>query len=287
MTDAHRGWGYGVVLAGAWMVLTFLVAPMTVVMPVSVTDRRYLSFPAEGISFQYYVNLFTNEVWLSAIGQSIVVAVASTVGCVVLGTLCAVGCWRVGSRYSEAVRAFMLVPLIVPSIVYALGYYRMWIDLRLLDTFTGVILVHVVTGLPYVVITVSTSLANFDPRLEQAARNLGASMGQTLRMVIVPCIMPGILSGAIFAFVHSWDEIVVLLFITSRRLYLLPRAMWAGINENVDPTIAAVATVLMLATLGGLLAERLLRWRAARGSRAAALVTEPTAPRADTVPAAD
>jgi putative spermidine/putrescine transport system permease protein len=181
----------------------------------------------------------------------------------------------------------MLVPLIVPSIVYALGYYRMWIDLRLLDTFTGVILVHVVTGLPYVVITVSTSLANFDPRLEQAARNLGASMGQTLRMVIVPCIMPGILSGAIFAFVHSWDEIVVLLFITSRRLYLLPRAMWAGINENVDPTIAAVATVLMLATLGGLLAERLLRWRAARGSRAAALVTEPTAPRADTVPAAD
>lgn len=287
MTDAHRGWGYGVVLAGAWMVLTFLVAPMTVVMPVSVTDRRYLSFPAEGISFQYYVNLFTNEVWLSAIGQSIVVAVASTVGCVVLGTLCAVGCWRVGSRYSEAVRAFMLVPLIVPSIVYALGYYRMWIDLRLLDTFTGVILVHVVTGLPYVVITVSTSLANFDPRLEQAARNLGASVGQTLRMVIVPCIMPGILSGAIFAFVHSWDEIVVLLFITSRRLYLLPRAMWAGINENVDPTIAAVATVLMLATLGGLLAERLLRWRAARGSRAAALVAEPTAPRADTVPAAD
>jgi putative spermidine/putrescine transport system permease protein len=274
-------------LAGAWMVLTFLVAPMTVVMPVSVTDRRYLSFPAAGISFQYYVNLFTDEVWLSAIGQSIVVAVASTVGCVVLGTLCAVGCWRVGSRSSEAVRAFMLVPLIVPSIVYALGFYRMWIDLRLLDTFTGVVLVHVVTGLPYVVITVSTSLANFDPRLEQAARNLGASVAQTLRMVIVPCIMPGILSGAIFAFVHSWDEIVVLLFITSRRLYLLPRAMWAGINENVDPTIAAVATVLMLATLGGLLAERFLRWRAARGSRAAALVAEPAPSPAQTVPAAD
>lgn len=287
MSDIRRGWGYGVMLAGAWMVLTFLVAPMTVVMPVSVTDRRYLSFPAEGISFQYYVNLFTDEVWLSAIGQSIVVAVASTVGCVVLGTLCAVGCWRVGSRSSEAVRAFMLVPLIVPSIVYALGFYRMWIDLRLLDTFTGVVLVHVVTGLPYVVITVSTSLANFDPRLEQAARNLGASVAQTLRMVIVPCIMPGILSGAIFAFVHSWDEIVVLLFITSRRLYLLPRAMWAGINENVDPTIAAVATVLMLATLGGLLAERFLRWRAARGSRAAALVAEPAPSPAQTVPAAD
>jgi putative spermidine/putrescine transport system permease protein len=170
----------------------------------------------------------------------------------------------------------------VPSIVHALGFYRMWIDLRLLDTFTGVILVHVVTGFPYVVITVSTALATFDPRLEQAARNLGASMAQALRLVIVPCIMPGILAGAVFAFVHSWDELVVLLFITSRKLYLLPRAIWAGINENVDPTIAAVATVLMLATLSGLLLERYLRRRAARGGRLATLVARDT--RAETAP---
>jgi putative spermidine/putrescine transport system permease protein len=270
------------------MVLTFLVAPMFVVMPVSVTDRRYLSFPAESISFQYYVNLFTSEMWLSAIGQSLLVAVASTVGCVALGTLCAVGCWRIGTRLSEAVRAFMLMPIIVPSIVHALGFYRMWIDLRLLDTFTGVVLVHVVTGLPYVVITVSTALANFDPRLEQAARNLGATVAQTVRLVIVPCILPGILSGAIFAFVHSWDELVVLLFITSRRLFLLPRAIWAGINENVDPTIAAVATVLMLLTLAGLLVQRLARWRAARGDgRLAPLVAPGVPARADAVAAAD
>jgi putative spermidine/putrescine transport system permease protein len=101
-------------------------------------------------------------------------------------------------------------------------------------------------------------------------------MGQTLRLVIVPCIMPGILAGAVFAFVHSWDELVVLLFITSRKLYLLPRAIWAGINENVDPTIAAVATVLMLATLSGLLLERYLRGRAARGDRRATLVARDT-----------
>jgi len=275
--EGRRGWGRGAVLAGAWLVLSFMVAPMLVVAPVSLTDRRYLSFPQEGLSLQYYVNLVTSEVWRSAIGQSLVVAVASTIGCVVLGTLCAVGCWRIGSRLAEAVRAFMLVPIVVPAIVHALGFYRMWIDLRLLDTFTGVILVHVVTGFPYVVITVSTALANFDPRLEQAARNLGASLGQALRLVIVPCIMPGILAGAVFAFVHSWDELVVLLFITSRRLFLLPRAIWAGINENVDPTIAAVATVLMLATLGGLLLERLLRRRAARGGALAALVAEPSA----------
>ena len=261
--ELRRGVGQGVVLAFAWMVLTFLVAPMLVVVPVSLTDTRYLALPEHGLSLQYYANLFGNEVWLSAIGQSLVVAGVSTVAAVVLGTLCAVGCWRIGSRRAEAVRVLMLTPLVVPAIVVALGFYRMWIDLRLLDTFTGVILVNVVTGLPYVVITVSISLANLDPRLEQAARNLGASVGQTVRLVIVPCILPGILSGAIFAFVHAWDELVVLLFITSRRLYLLPRAMWAGINENVDPTIAAVAAVLMLATLGGLLIQRGFRLRAA------------------------
>ena len=283
MMEGRRGLGYGVLLAGAWMVLSFLVAPMLVVAPVSLTDRRYLSFPQDGLSLQYYVNLATNDMWLGAMWQSILVAIASTIGCVVLGTLCAVGCWRIGSRLAEGVRALMLMPIIVPSIVHALGFYRMWIDLRLLDTFTGVVLVHIVTGFPYVVITVSTTLATFDPRLEQAARNLGASMAQTLRLVIVPCTMPGILAGAVFAFVHSWDELVVLLFITSRKLFLLPRAIWAGINENVDPTIAAVATVLMLATLGGLLLERYLRHRAARGGRLATLVARDT--RAEAAPA--
>ncbi len=266
--DGRHGWGFGVVLAGAWMVCVFLVAPMFIVAPVSVTPERYLSWPRDGVSLQYYVNLFTNAVWLGAIGQSLFVALVSTLFAVAIGTLCSVGCWRLGSRASEAVRALMLMPLIVPSIVHALGFYRVWIDLRLLDTFTGVILVHVVTSLPYVVITVSASLANFDVRLEQAARNLGATMGQTVRLVIVPTIMPGILAGAVFSFVHSWDELVVLLFITSRRLYLLPRAMWDGINEAVDPTIAAVATTLTLLTLGGLLIQRALaRRRAALGLR--------------------
>ncbi len=264
------GWFFGVALAGAWTVLVFLVAPMFVVVPVSVTDRTHLAFPQAGISFQYYARLFTSDVWLRAAGQSLLVAVVSTVIVVLIGTLCAVGCWRVASRYSEMVRVFMLLPLMVPSMVHALGFYRVWVELRLLDTFTGVILVHVVTGLPYVIITVSTSLANFDARLEQAARNLGASMGQTIRLVIVPCIVPGILSGAIFAFVHSWDEIVVLLFITSRKLYLLPRALWDGINEHADPIIAAVATLLVLLTLAGLGAEQMTRWRPPRQRRAGA-----------------
>jgi len=174
-----------------------------------------------------------------------------------LGTLAAYGCWRLSSRLAGFVRALMLLPLIVPSIVHAVGFFRMWIDLDLLDSFTGVILAHTITSLPYVVITVSASLAGLDVRLEQAARSLGASLAQTLRLVVIPNIMPGVLSGAVFAFVHAWDEVVVLLFITSRHVYLLSRAIWDGVNENVDPTIAAIATLMILLTLGGLLVGRM------------------------------
>jgi putative spermidine/putrescine transport system permease protein len=143
----------------------------------------------------------------------------------------------------------MLLPIIVPSIVYALGIYRLWIRLDLLDTYLGIILVHGVTGIPYVVITVTATLANFDPRLEQAARSMGANLSQTLRWVIMPRVMPGIASGAIFAFIHSWDEAVLILFIASRALFTLPRRMWDGINENLDPVMAVAACVMILLSM--------------------------------------
>lgn len=265
-------WRFGVLLAIAWTLLVYLVAPLLIVAPVSVTDQRYLSMPQHALSLQHYVNIFGDNFWLSSILQSVLVASVSTVAAVILGTLCAIGCWRLASGASGFVRMIMLLPLIVPGIVHALGFFRMWIDLDLLDSFPGVILAHIVTSLPYVVITVSASLANFDVRLEQAARNLGASLSQTVRMVIVPCVMPGVLSGGIFAFVHAWDELIVLLFITSRQVYLLPRAIWNGINENVDPTIAAIATLLILLTLMALMLERYLRVRAERPRAAPAPV---------------
>jgi putative spermidine/putrescine transport system permease protein len=231
-----------------WIALLFLVMPMSVIVPASLTPHRYLSLPDDEISFRHFVNMFTNKEWLSSIGDSLIVAFSATVVAVLLGTLCAVGCWRIASRRSEMVRMLMLTPIIVPPIVHALGFYMVWVDLQLIDTYVGVILAHVLIGMPFVVITVSTSLVNFDVRQEQAARNLGASMAQTVRKVIIPSIMPGIISGAIFAFVMSWDEIVVVLFITSRGVYTLPRKMWDGIQENYDPTIAAVATILILMT---------------------------------------
>ena len=244
-----------------WAIVLFLVLPVTVVVPVSLTDQRFLSLPRDHLSLQYYARLFTSEAWLSSILQSFVIAAAATVLAVAVGTLAAIGCWRINSRATEILRVLMLAPLIVPTIVYALGIYRLWISLGMLDSYTGVILAHGVTAIPYVVITVSTALANFDPRLEQAARNLGASVGQTLRRVILPNILPGVVSGAIFAFIHSWDELVIVLFIASRHIFTLPRRIWDGINDNIDPTMAAVAVVLILVTVALLALDLALRGR--------------------------
>jgi len=254
----------GIVPVLAWMVLTYLMAPAFVVFPLSVTDRSYLALPAHGISFAHWVHFFTSPTWLRGIEHSLLIAAGASTLAVVCGTLCAIGCWRLSSRAGEIVRAAMLLPLIVPTIVYALGAYRLFVDLRLLGTFTGIILAHAVTGLPYVILTTSAALANLDPRLEQAARSLGASPSQTLLRVIVPNILPGILSGAIFAFAHSWDELIIVLFVASRRITTLPRLMWDGIHESLDPVIAVVAAALIGVTL--LLLLPLLLRRATAGA---------------------
>ncbi|MFZ4406728.1 MAG: ABC transporter permease [Paracraurococcus sp.] len=245
----------------AWATILYLLLPITIIIPVSLTDRRYLSLPEHGLSLRHYANLLGSEAWLSAIGQSFWIALASTAIAAVAGTLCAIGCWRIGRRSTEAVRALMLLPLIIPAIVYAIGLYRWFGTLDLLDRFLGVTLAHGVTGIPYVVITVSTALAAFDPRLEQAARGMGASLSQTLRWVILPRIAPGLASGAIFAFIHSWDELVMVLFIASREVFTLPRKIWDGINENLDPTMAAVSVLLIGFTILLLALDAALRAR--------------------------
>jgi putative spermidine/putrescine transport system permease protein len=253
----------GIVAALAWFVLSFLALPAFAVIPISFTDTRYLSMPQEELSLQHWRTFLSSPQWLGSIWQSLWIAVVSTAAAVIAGTLCAVGCWRIASSLSEKVRGLMILPMAVPTIVYALGLYRLYVDLDLVGTAFGVVLAHTVTGLPYVVLTVSASLSNLDPRLEQAARGLGASLGQTLRYVIVPNIVPGVLSGAIFAFIHSWDELVVVIFIGGRALFTLPRRMWDGINDNLDPVIAVVATGMILFTLLVLTAELSLRARRA------------------------
>ncbi len=248
-------------IAAAWAVALYLLLPISIVIPVSMTDQRFLSLPQETLSLRHYATVLSSPEWLHSIWQSFLIAIAATAIAVTAGTLCAIGCWRLSRRSTELIRALMLLPIIIPSIVYAIGLYRYFAKLDLLDRFLGVALAHGVTGIPYVVITVSTALAAFDPRLEQAARGMGASLGQTLRWVILPRIAPGIVSGGIFAFIHSWDELVMVLFIASRDVFTLPRRIWDGINENLDPAMAAVAVLLVVFTMLLLLLDLALRKR--------------------------
>ncbi len=233
----------------AWLLLLFLVAPALIAIPVSLTPKRFLSMPNGELSLRHFEKLFGSEEWMSSFWQSAVIGVTSAALATALGTLCAIGLWRVSSKWGEAVRAFLLLPLVVPPIISAMAFYRFMVPLGLIDTYPGLILAHTVLAAPLVLITVSASLAGFDPRLEQASRNLGASNWTTLRRVILPSIRPGVLAGAIFAFIASWDEIVVTLFLSKFSVYTLPRRMWNGIRENTDPTVAAAAVVLIAITL--------------------------------------
>lgn len=237
----------------AWSVVLVLLLPSFLVVPVSLTDTDYLALPDQGLSLRWWHNLVTSPEWTLAFLQSMAIGLAATAIAVTAGTLCAIGCWRVRNRWSNLVRALILVPMIVPTVVYALGLFRVFAKVGLLDSYTGVVLAHAALGMPYPVITVGAALANFDPRLEQAARSLGASGFRTLWMVTLPNLWAGILSGAIFAFVVSWDELVVVLFIAGRRVHTLPREIWSGIRDNLDPTIAAVATLLIAVTLVALI----------------------------------
>lgn len=256
--------GFRLTVFGAWLVVLFLVLPMTIVVPVSFTPHRYLSLPGGELSLRHYSALVNDPGWIRSLGDSLIVGVSATVLSVVLGTLTAIGCWRISSRASEFVRMLMLAPMIVPAIVHALGFYQAWVQFGLIDTHLGLIMAHTMKGIPYVVISVSAALANVELKLEQAARSLGASVWQTLRLVIVPAAMPGVYAGGIFAFVTSWDELVVNLFVTSRNVYTLPRKIWDGIQDNISPAVAAVATLLILLTLAAMLI-RLYRSRRAAG----------------------
>lgn len=248
-------------ILGSWAALLFLLLPVIIVVPVSFTPERYISLPRGGFSLRHYVALGTDPGWLRGVVDGLIVAVPSTAIAVVLGTACAIGCWRLSTRASELIRFVMLAPMIVPPIVHALGFYRAWVGFGLIDTYLGLILAHTMKGVPFVVITVSAALATVDLKLEQAARSLGASVWQTLRRVIVPCALPGVWTGALFAFVISWDEIVVNLFVTSRAVRTLPRQIWDGIQDNVSPSVAAIATLLMLLTVGALLARMIVAAR--------------------------
>lgn len=251
-----------------WATLLFLVAPIFVVVPVSLTPTSYLTFPTDGLSLRHYAELATNPDWYRSLGQSFIIAVAATMLATCLGTAAAIGAQMLGGRPANAARVLALLPLLVPPVVSALALYRGSVLLGLFDSWSGTILAHAILAVPYVFVTVSAALARLDPAIEMAARSLGAGWGTAQRRAVLPNLKSGIFAGALFAFVTSWDELVVTLFITSRDIFTLPRRMWDGIRENISPTVAAVAVVLLLFSLLCLAVMRLLERRPGTGKAA-------------------
>lgn len=239
----------------AWLVACFLAIPVLIMLPISLTPHRYLSLPDGSISFRHYQSLVTDPRWLSSIADSLTVAVFATALALILGSSFAIGVWRRGGWAQRSLQPIMLAPMIVPPIVHSVAFYKGWAEIGLLDTYVGLILVHGIKGTPFVILTVAAALANLDPRTEQAARSLGASASRTMIWVVLPQIRNGLIAGGTFAFFISWDEIIVTLFITMRQVYTLPRRIWDGLDDNIDPAIAALGTIMILVTIALMLLQ--------------------------------
>ncbi|RWD33539.1 ABC transporter permease [Mesorhizobium sp.] len=225
-----------------------LVAPTLVVVPMSFNANKSLAFPPQGFSWQWYQNFATSPEWSTSFLNSLKVASLVAVLATVLGTLAAFGLDRMKARPANLLRMLMLTPMVVPGVVLAIGIYAVYLETHLVGTMLGFVLAHTILALPFVLIAVSASLEVFDRRLETAAASLGAGALTTFRTVTLPLILPGILSGLLFAFATSFDEIVVSLFITNPYLKTLPVQIFSSITRDADPTVAAVGTILLCAT---------------------------------------
>jgi putative spermidine/putrescine transport system permease protein len=255
------------------LVLFFLVFPVFVVVPVSFSSAKYLQFPPPGWSLQWYENYLIRPGWVDATFLSIRVALVTTVLATILGTAASLALVRGRFPGRNAINSFMVSPLVVPTIIVAIGIYFFYARVRLVGHPLGLSLAHTALALPFVITNVSATLHGFDERLEYAAMNLGANRWQTFRRVTLPIIRPGVFAGALFAFITSFDELIVALFVSGTGAVTLPRKMWDGLRQEIDPTIAAVSTVLIAFSIAILLTAELLRQRSER-TRTATWVAE-------------
>ena len=251
-------------------VFFFLVAPIFVIVPIAFSSSSLLNYPLPGLSLKWFEVIFAPYPWMLSLENSVIIASATTVLATVLGTLAAYGITAVEFRFKPLLMALLLSPIMVPLVITALAAYFMFARIGLVGTFTGMILAHTVLAVPFVVITVTATLQGFDRNMVRAAQSLGAHPLAAFFGVTLPLIMPGVISGAIFAFVTSFDEIVVALFIASPAQFTLPRQLFSGLRDNLDPSIVAIATLLVAVSMVLMGLIELLRWRAERHGRVAA-----------------
>jgi putative spermidine/putrescine transport system permease protein len=252
-------------------IFLFLITPILIIIPLSFNIEPYftfttgmLSFDPDAYSLRWYKDFINNTQWTHSVKNSFIIAIASTILATVLGTLAALGLSKPHMPYRTLVMGMLISPMIVPLIISAAGMYFFYSNIGLAQTFLGIILAHTALGTPFVVITVTATLVGFDHSLSRASANLGASPTTTFFKVIMPLILPGVISGALFAFITSFDEVVVVLFLAGFDQRTIPRQMWSGIREQISPTILAVATILVMISISLLTTLELLRRRGER-----------------------
>ena len=283
----ERIWHYTyLVLCG--LIFLFLIAPILIVMPLSFNAEPYftftekmLSFDPEGYSLRWYDLLLTfgmqapdlprdgawwadawnNAAWIRAAKNSVIIGVFSTLVATVLGTLAALGLSRAEMPWRRPIMAILISPMIVPIIITATGLFFFYSATGLSGSYVGIVLAHATLGIPFVIITVTATLVGFDQSLARASASLGASPSTTFFKVIMPLILPGVISGALFAFVTSFDEVVVVLFVAAHDQQTIPRQMWNGIREQISPAILSVATILVIISIALLATVEILRRR--------------------------
>ena len=268
----YRIWHY-IYIAICTFVFFFLIAPLFVIFPLSFNAEEFLVF-SEGMknldpdafSLRWYKDMVygTKNPWGLAAKNSIIIATFATIGSIILGTLAALG---LSSRYMPfkgLIMAALISPMIVPLIISGVAIFFFMAKVGLAATHTGIILAHIILGTPFVVITVTATLSGFDHSVTRAAASLGSDPVNTFMKITLPLILPGVISGGLFAFVTSFDEVVVVLFLAGLDNTTIPIQMWTGLREQLSPTILAVATCLILLSTLILITAELLRRRSDR-----------------------
>jgi putative spermidine/putrescine transport system permease protein len=253
------------------MVFAFLLAPLLVVVPLSFNAEPYFIFTKkmlelnpDGFSLRWYAAFIYSPEWRSAVGNSFIVAPCATILATLLGTIAAFGLSRPSMPFRALIMGILISPMIVPIIVSGAGMFFFYSSAGLAQTLPGVILAHAALGTPFVVITVTATLQGFDHTLTRASASLGANAPTTWLNIVIPLILPGVIAGALFAFVVSFDEVVVVLFLAGYNQRTIPLQMWSGIREQISPTILAVASLLIMVSIFMLVGLELLRRRSER-----------------------
>ncbi|AUT63511.1 ABC transporter permease [Paraburkholderia terrae] len=253
----------------AVLTLLYLILPVLAIVPLSFSSSTFLVYPIPGWSLRWYQNLIASDEWRMAAKNSFIVAPSATVLATVLGTLAAIGLTKANFKGKALLMAILISPMIVPVVVVGVGMYLFFAPLGLANTYIGLIMAHASLGVPFVVTTVAATLQGFNYNLVRASLSLGANPVKTFFSITLPVIAPGVISGALFAFATSFDEVVVTLFLAGADQTTLPRQMFTGIRENISPTIAALATILIVFSTCLLLALEWLRGRNAARAVAA------------------